>query len=493
MIFLPPPTELIRFESGEVKQYPPQIIDDVIEICQGCDFVGISLLTYYFDLAVQLSQALHERSDAKVLWGGVHSIIRPDESLKYADIISLGEAEDALVELLEKTEKGEDYTDIRTLGFRINGDIRLNPLHPLIQDLDEIPPPDFDPTDHYCLDHERQRVVPLSDELLKMVLIQGPLSPLGELYHYKTMTSRGCPHRCAYCCVSIYKDRYGKQKYLRWRSHDHVMDELKSVIKRFPWINAIGFFDDSLLAQPTERLAEFCERYKQEIGLPFAAQCSPSTTTYKKIELLVDAGMKYLEMGIQTGAERINKEIYNRPMPNSTVLKATQVISRFKDRILPPDYHLILDNPWATVDEKLDTLRLILEIPKPYGLKPSSLVLYPETGVYHRAIVDRLITDEHRDVYRKAFGAPLPTYINFLIFMRNYRWIPNFIFRLMMLKPLVKLLNRPMFSRLWIFLIAASAVISTLFRGFKALFTGDFARIRRFMEKRRKKSLRLEA
>ena len=62
------------------------------------------------------------------------------------------------------------------------------------------------------------------------------------------------------------------------------------------------------------------------------------------MECLVNAGMVYVEMGIQTGSERI-KHLYNRNESNEKIIKATELISRYLPRILPPDYHIILDNP----------------------------------------------------------------------------------------------------------------------------------------------------
>ena len=41
------------------------------------------------------------------------------------------------------------------------------------------------------------------------------------------MTGRGCPHGCAYCGNSFYRDLYRGQRYVRFRTVEHVMAELE--------------------------------------------------------------------------------------------------------------------------------------------------------------------------------------------------------------------------------------------------------------------------
>ena len=53
--------------------------------------------------------------------------------------------------------------------------------------------------------------------------------------------------------------------------------------------------------------------------------------------------------------------------------------------MLPPCYHIILDNPWEEPEDVMDTLKVLLQIPNPFWLKLSSLVFYPGTELYERA------------------------------------------------------------------------------------------------------------
>ncbi|MBN1232922.1 MAG: B12-binding domain-containing radical SAM protein [Candidatus Coatesbacteria bacterium] len=430
IIFLPPHLEKLRSKSGDVILYSDEVIEDVLKITEDSDIVGISVLTYYYDKAIQLSNAL-KKAGKIVVWGGIHATTRPEDALKVADLVIAGEAEDTLLELYERIENGETWHGVKNLRYIKDGDLVMEPIRPLIQDLDSLPYIDHDYLQvHFVLDGHTGHIEPMTEERLKEIMSVGPLLPLGRFYHYQTMASRGCPHNCAYCCNNIYRGMYSNQKYLRWRSWDHLFGELRDALKKMPFLNTISFFDDSFFSQPTEVIQKFAERYKKEVGLPFATQSSPQTTNEEKMKALVEAGMVYIEMGIQTGSPRIS-EIYHRQYSKENVISATNAIAKFKNYMLTPDYHLILDNPWERTEDVILTLKLMLDVPKPFSLKPASLILYPGTGVYKKAISENMVNDEYKEIYRKAFSAPYPTYLNFLIYLSSFNALPRFIIRLL--------------------------------------------------------------
>lgn|GEM_PF-5633070 len=69
-----------------------------------------------------------------------------------------------------------------------------------------------------------------------------------------------------------------------------------------------------------------------------------------------------MEVGIQTGSERINEMYQRKWSSREIVLKAASIINQYKDRLMPL-YDVILDSPLATSDDEMETLRLILELP----------------------------------------------------------------------------------------------------------------------------------
>lgn len=82
------------------------------------DLVGITVNTYTADAAYAISRRF--KGQARVVLGGVHATLMPDECLKHADAVVTGEAEAALprllddlqAEQLEKIYRGDTLTDL---------------------------------------------------------------------------------------------------------------------------------------------------------------------------------------------------------------------------------------------------------------------------------------------------------------------------------------------------------------------------------------------
>jgi hypothetical protein len=107
-------------------------------------------------------------------------------------------------------------------------------------------------------------------------------------------------------------------------------------------------------------------------------------------------------MGIQTLAEK-TKKLYKRPHSNNAIVEAVKTINKYKNKV-KVRYDFILESPWDTEDNTIETLRFIAEIPPPYNLNLFSLVFFPGTDLYTRAKKDGLIINDIEDIYRKHYG-----------------------------------------------------------------------------------------
>lgn len=467
IIFLPGGIEDLSHDTEYIYQYPAHIIKQIVELCRDSQLIGLSFMTLYFDRAVQVTNLLKKELKTPIVWGGIHPTLKPEEALQYADIVCLGEGEEALAELADKMEQDKDYHQIKNLWFA--GNDHRNPSRPEIKDLDQLPYWDFKLDDHYIYHRDKDAVVGMNDELLARYLPR--LADLDDklLVAYRTMSSRGCPHRCSYCASSA-------QGNLRRRSVEHVIEELVLIRQRFPFIGLINFFDDTFFAASEEYFRQLAISYKEKIGLPFYAQCSPTTISKKKMDYLVDAGLIFTEMGIQTGSDRI-KKMYRRTVSNQKILEAAKLIAQYQDRMRTPDYHIILDNPWETSEDTLETLKVIIDLPRPFGLCISSLILFPGTELYHKAKAEKLIKDEINEIYRKPFLEPKGNYLNYLIYLAGDCHAPSWLLRLLSRPFLVKLFQRETHSPVYELLYHITRQIRLVFKGIYALLTGDFERI----------------
>lgn len=399
--------KIVFMPSNFWVRYEGRVLEDAVKVLKGVDLVGISLMTNFFDNSVQITQRLKKDLKVPVIWGGVHPTLRPEECLDHADMVCVGEAEETVVELAGRMEGGKDYRNVEGVCLKENGKIIFNRIRPLIQNLDSIPFQDYDSGTHYVIND--RGAFRMSEELLKKYC-RG---------NYVTLPTRGCPFGCSYCSNNVYNKMYAGQKIIRQRSIGNILKELTHVKNNLPGVQCIYFDDDAFFLYSTEQFREFCGEYKKSVGLPLIVTgATPSTLTREKLSLLVDAGLSFIRMGIQTGSERI-KKLYKRNYSNQQIEDSARVINEFRDKIGSPQYDIILDNPWETDEDIIETLMFLTKLPAPYRIGIYSLTLYPKTELYEKAKEEGMIKDDLNDIYRKYYNGPKATYLNKLFFLLN--------------------------------------------------------------------------
>jgi len=433
LFFIPLPFEV---------PYDEVLMKGLSDLLNDCQVVGISLTSNYLDRAVQLTQWIRQTGSQRILWGGIHPTLEPQECLEHADFVVLGEAERSLPALLRALDG--DPSQIQGIGYRIRSEtgeqsLVINSPMPLIENLDEIPFQDYSCSDHYLwciptlgIGATADRNTDASDCVAVAVNTWQPMTP--ELIHantrgdYLTLSSRGCPFRCTFCCNSFLGDYYRGEKWFRLRSIDNLLDEALFVKKQYPWFNRIFYDDDAFMARPVEDLRRFAQRMKEEVGLPFVVTgVTPTNLTDEKLEILLNGGLQWIRLGIQTTSERVNRNVYNRPTSFEAIKRAVEIIRKYHHRMDRVWYDFIIDNPWETQEETLETLRFMLTLPRPFALCVYSLTYFPKTRIAERALQEGILNDPNSQVYRKSYKNYQRTYINnlFLFFTlsRLPRWV----------------------------------------------------------------------
>ena len=404
-------------------KYEDAPLDDTVDLLKDSDLIGISVMSNFWDNSVQITERLKKDIKAPIIWGGTHPTIRPEECIEHggADIACIGEGEDTLVELVKRMANGDDYCLLEGIALKNNGKIVINKPPPLITDLDKLPFPDYDFEGHYVLDGNNftnYKAGKSDAHLSKMTLDVLKRHSLGD---YVTMPTRGCPFSCTFCVNDTLNKMYAGQPLVRARSMGNVIEELKEVKKRLPYVTNIYFDDDSFIVLSTEQIKEFTDGYKEHINLPLSVTgITPTTLRRDKLALLVDAGVSFIRMGLQSANEVIKKE-YKRNYSNKKVESSAAIINEFRDKIDPPQYDIILDNPWES-DENLEgSLRFLTKLPSPYRLGFYSLTFYPETDLYDKAIADGMIKggfeNDLNEIYRKSYAGIQRTYLNRIFFL----------------------------------------------------------------------------
>ena len=334
------------------------------------DVVGFSCYTDNFRWMLQIAEAIKERSPrALTVFGGVHVSAVPEVVGSYSqvDAMVLGEAEYALLELVESLEDGKIASDIANVWSRgADGWIR-NPLRPYIEDLDALPNRD------YSLFYDK---VPAMEDT------------------YLCMTSRGCPYSCSYCSVEMYHRIYtaiGDKTRVRKRSIDAVLEELAEV-KRRGRARSIAFYDE-VFTSPRRWLEEFLPRYRAEIGLPFWCYTYPSGLNDELARAMADAGCWMMTMGVQSGSREIRRNVMDRRESDEKVFATARAI---KDAGIRLSVDKILGSPGEDAGDRALDLRTFREI-NPDRILTFPLTFFPGTDMVRRAEEAGELTSEERE------------------------------------------------------------------------------------------------
>ncbi|MFH1638327.1 MAG: radical SAM protein, partial [Candidatus Woesearchaeota archaeon] len=376
ILFLPMPEDYSL-------RYGDNVLRSIKEICKDAGLIGISAYASTSVRAEQLIACLKEL-DKPIVWGGPHATISPDMCIKHVGIVCRGEGEEAMLELVEKTEKGVNISKIANLWVRKkDGEILKNDIRDMPDCLDVYSAPDYDLEDHYIL--EKGKVVPFEERHLN-----------GMVFF---MTTRGCPNSCSYCSNHLYRQLYCSHgKLLRRYSVDYVINELKRLKQIFNSVGVFDIRDETLLARPLEEIKDFSERYKQEIGIRFKCLADPPTVHEEKIKHLIDAGLTDIIIGIQSGSDRVNLEVYKRYIKREQVVKAAKILNQFKGK-LAVMYDMITTNPYEEREDVLDSISICIEIPKPIFLSVNNLVFFFGTPLYEQAIKDGIIKNKEDSAF----------------------------------------------------------------------------------------------
>jgi radical SAM superfamily enzyme YgiQ (UPF0313 family) len=173
------------------------------------DVFGISSsFTPYYQEALEVARIIKEWDSSKtIVIGGSHVSGDPEGVLKspFVDYVVLGEGEIRFPLLLEQIVKKKirGIEEIDGIGYRINGQIKINPLKNFIKDLDILPYPARE-----LLDLDRYRMKRRRSTMI--------------------ITSRGCPHRCAYCSTHLVMGAF-----FRARSPEGILQEMVECQRRY--------------------------------------------------------------------------------------------------------------------------------------------------------------------------------------------------------------------------------------------------------------------
>jgi hypothetical protein len=146
----------------------------------------------------------------------------------------------------------------------------------------------------------------------------------------------------------------------------------------------------------------------------------PTILEREKLVLLKDAGLSVIIMGVQSGSDHVNLDIYDRKIPFTSVIKSAELISESK---VLPYYEMIVDNPYETEDDMIESINAMTKLRKPYTISLAHLTFFPGTPLTQKALNDNII-DPEAYLFRYMVNINY-TYLNKLLYLTPY--LPSFI------------------------------------------------------------------
>lgn len=358
------------------KFYLRKDLIQLARLCKNSDMIGVSSFASTSKRAIQIIKFLKPLK-IPIVWGGIHATISPQECIKHCDIVCVGEGEETVIELASAIENKKKINKIKNLWIKTDNSIIKNEVRPLLDNVDQIPFPDFDTETHYILDKHKMRKFRESDLA-------------GQIFF---LTGRGCPYGCDYCSNNFLNELYkGKRKRIvRWHSVDYIISGILYMRKKFPNLGYFDIRDDTFSLRSVEEIRDFCQKYKQKVNMRFKCLADPHTVTDEKIKLFVEAGCTDIIMGIQ-GSEATNREIYHRNQTDIQVIAAAKILNKYKG--LAVMYDVITCNPYEKPENIISLINLLQKLPPPYYLSVNNLVFFTGSQLYNRAKNDRIIISE---------------------------------------------------------------------------------------------------
>ncbi len=332
--------------------------------------------------------------DIFVILGGHHASLSPDQAIKCPnlDAICVSEGDSAVVQLTRQLEEGKWPTGIPNLWIRHpeTGEIEKNPTAPFNENLD---------------------IIPYVDRTLWEPWVVNPHEEASVL------VGRGCPYKCTYCSNHAMEE-LAEGSYVRYRSSEDMIAEIDSLCDQYPRMKHIYLEIETVGADVQkgidlfEKLAEYNnareERLSFRINLALHSNFVRVEEKYKKfLELCQKANVTALNVGLESGSQRVRRQILRRPRyTNEELVGFCRTAREFG---VATSLLVLMGVPGETFDDYLETVAVVRDL-QPEDVQLSIFYPYLGTDLYNVAVEQGVIpaggTEASNERHRATMDLP---------------------------------------------------------------------------------------
>ncbi len=336
---------------------------------------GFTVMTTQYRHAAEMSRYIKERRPGvKIIWGGIHPSLFPEEVLRegIADFVCPGEGEYAAEELLAALENGTSPEAVKGLYLFSGGKIVFTGRRPP-NDLDALPYLDLGLIDY---SKYRKRSVYRGSETM---LVDASV----------LVSSVGCPYRCTFCVNANKRLAFGGY---RAKSAKRLVDEIEFLMSRFG-VDYFDFLDENFFVKRSHSEAFVSEVRRR--GLKFGWHTNMRADAFDRklvddelLERLRGIGLYLLAIGAESGSQRILDKL-KKDITVEQILQSAALLARHG---LGATYSFMMGIPGETkadLNATLGLMRKLRSLDKKISLiGPQVFRPYPGGELYDECVRD---------------------------------------------------------------------------------------------------------
>ena len=324
------------------------------------DYIGFtSVTTNCREIRRIINELRRAGVKSRIIVGGPHATLVPEDFEGYADYIVVGEGEFVLRDILESRVRRDGGS----------GSIVVRGGHP---PLDSLPQPDRDSID-----------------------LRAYGENMGAL-----MTSRGCPYNCLFCVA-----RFIMGRKFRGASVEKVVSEWRRLRREYnaPKIRIV----DDVFTFDRERAKEIMKRVKEESLGPWSLPNGVRVDNVDEeiIKLMAESGCTTVWYGVESGDQRVIN-VLRKGIRLERVEEVVKLTKKYGVRV---GLFFMIGAPGETLESVYKTIRFIEKVEPDY-LHFSIATPYPRTDFW-RWVEEhgRFLTTDY-ELFEKQFIFETPEY-----------------------------------------------------------------------------------
>jgi radical SAM superfamily enzyme YgiQ (UPF0313 family) len=349
-------------------------------------------------LITKIAKIIKKKRDVFILLGGVHATLNPESAIEIPNIdaICIGEGEVAVVELADVISKPKLLIHgINNIWMKSGKYIDKGETSDFIKDLDLLPVIDRMMWYPYILDVNSRPSV---------------------------LVGRGCPNKCTYCSNHALSKISGGT-YVRFRSPDSIVNEIYQILRGNPSINEIYLEVETLSINLDyaysllDKLRDFNSDRQTPIKFGINLSMTKKIMDNREfIEKLKSANITSINIGLESGSEKVRKYVLNRPpYTNEEITSFCNLVREYGIFI---NMYVIVGIPGESRENFQETIECVRKC-KPNFVQIGVYYPYPGTVLYNIARSSGLFNDDILETSAER-GYPMFDLPNFS--KREIRW-----------------------------------------------------------------------